>query len=69
MEITDKKIVSLIYELREDSDAGTVVEQIEKTNPLTFLFGSGNLLPKFEEHLSSLKSGDKFEFGLNSEDA
>ncbi len=69
MEITDKKIVSLIYELREDSNTGSIVEQVEEANPLTFLFGSGNLLPKFEEHLSGLKTGEKFEFGLNSEDA
>jgi FKBP-type peptidyl-prolyl cis-trans isomerase SlyD len=69
MEITDKKVVSLIYELRQDSATGAVVEQVDKANPLTFLFGSGNLLPKFEEHLSKLKTGDAFEFGLNSEDA
>ena len=69
MEITDKKVVSLIYELRQDTATGTVVEQVEKESPLTFLFGSGNLLPKFEEYLSGLKPGDAFEFGLNSEDA
>lgn len=69
MEITDKKVVSLIYELRQDSASGDVVEQVEKTNPLQFIFGSGNLLPKFEENLSGLKTGDAFEFGLKSEDA
>ena len=69
MEIKDKKVVSLTYELRQDSPEGAVVEQVDKSNPLTFLFGSGNLLPKFEEHLSGLKTGDGFEFGLNSEDA
>ena len=69
MEITDKKVVSLVYELRQDSVEGAVVEQVDKDNPLTFLFGSGNLLPKFEEYLSGLKTGEGFEFGLNSEDA
>lgn len=69
MEITDKKVVSLIYTLRQDSALGDVVEEVEGTNPLTFLFGSGNLLPKFEEQLAGLKSGDGFEFSLQSADA
>ena len=69
MEITDKKVVSLIYELKQDSSTGAVVENVDESNPLTFLFGSGNLLPKFEEQLSGLKPGDSFEFGLKSEDA
>lgn len=69
MEITDKKVVSLIYELRQENATGQVVEQVEKSNPLTFLFGSGNLLPKFEENLAGLKAGEAFEFGLKSEDA
>ena len=69
MEIIDKKVISLIYELRQDSASGDIVEQVEKTNPLQFIFGSGNLLPKFEENLSGLKPGEAFEFGLKSEDA
>lgn len=69
MEITDKKVVSLIYTLRQDSATGDVVEQVEATNPLTFIYGSGNLLPKFEENLSGLKPGDAFEFGLQSAEA
>lgn len=69
MEITDKKVVSLTYVLRQDSAEGAIVEQVDNSNPLTFLFGSGNLLPKFEENLSGLKIGDGFEFGLSSEDA
>lgn len=69
MEITDKKVVSLVYELRKDSAAGAVVEQVDNNNPLTFLFGSGNLLPKFEDNLAGLKTGGTFEFDLTSEDA
>ncbi|MCP4648095.1 MAG: peptidylprolyl isomerase [bacterium] len=62
-------VVSIVYELRADSKAGEVVEALTNENPLTFLFGTGGLLPKFEEHLSGLKTGDNFEFLLNSEDA
>jgi FKBP-type peptidyl-prolyl cis-trans isomerase SlyD len=62
-------IVSIVYELRSGSQEGEVVEALTPENPLTFLFGTGGLLPKFEENLSGLTSGDNFEFLLNTEDA
>ena len=62
-------VVSIVYELRKGSKSGDVVESLDSNNPLTFLFGSGGLLPKFEEYLSGLEAGDSFEFLLNSEDA
>ena len=62
-------VVSIVYELRADSKVGEVVESLTSENPMTFLFGTGGLLPKFEEQLNGLKSGDNFEFLLNSEDA
>jgi FKBP-type peptidyl-prolyl cis-trans isomerase SlyD len=62
-------IVSIVYELRSGSQEGDVVEALTPENPLTFLFGTGGLLPKFEENLSGLTSGDNFEFLLNTEDA
>ena len=62
-------VVSIVYELRSGSKEGEVVESLNSENPLTFLFGTGGLLPKFEEHLSGLKTGDNFEFLLNNEDA
>jgi len=62
-------VISIVYELRADSKEGEVVESLTSENPMTFLFGTGGLLPKFEEQLNGLKSGDNFEFLLNSEDA
>lgn len=62
-------VVSIIYELRSGSKKGDIVEALTPDNPLTFLYGTGGLLPKFEENLSGLTSGDSFEFLLNSEDA
>jgi FKBP-type peptidyl-prolyl cis-trans isomerase SlyD len=62
-------VISIVYELRADSKEGEVVESLTNENPLTFLFGTGGLLPKFEEQLNGLKSGDNFEFLLHSEDA
>ncbi|MBN1132631.1 MAG: FKBP-type peptidyl-prolyl cis-trans isomerase [Bacteroidales bacterium] len=62
-------VVSVIYELRKGSSDGEIIESLDGNNPLTFLFGSGGLLPRFEEHLDGMKAGDHFEFLLNSSDA
>jgi FKBP-type peptidyl-prolyl cis-trans isomerase SlyD len=69
MEITKDKVVSITYVLRKNGENGEIVEQVTKDNPLTFLYGVGGMLPKFEENLGGKKSGDEFKFGLNSEDA
>jgi FKBP-type peptidyl-prolyl cis-trans isomerase SlyD len=69
MEITKDRVVSITYELRKDNENGEVVETVTSANPLTFIYGTGGMLPKFEEHLGGLKAGDAFKFGLNSEDA
>ncbi|MEX0987555.1 MAG: peptidylprolyl isomerase [Bacteroidales bacterium] len=69
MEITKDKVVSITYELRRDTENGEVVEQVTNENPLTFLYGVGGMLPKFEQNLDGMKSGEEFSFGLNSEDA
>ncbi|HER09715.1 MAG TPA: peptidylprolyl isomerase [Bacteroides sp.] len=69
MKVEKDNVVSIVYELRAGSGEGEVVETLTAENPLTFLFGSGGLLPKFEENLSGLSSGDTFEFLLGSEDA
>jgi len=69
MVIEDKKVVSIIYELRKSNKEGEIVESLSNDKPLTFLFGTGNLLPKFEENLAGLKKGESFEFLLPSNDA
>ena len=69
MLVGDKKVVSVIYELRKNKKDGEVVEALNENQPLVFLFGSGNLLPKFEENLAGLETGDNFEFSLPSNQA
>ncbi len=69
MVITKNKVVSLIYELRVDAKDGKIVESLTEENPLSFLFGSGNLLPKFEENIDGLEVGEKFDFNLTAADA
>ncbi|MCI2081622.1 MAG: peptidylprolyl isomerase [Bacteroidales bacterium] len=65
MKISDEKVVSLIYKLLVD---GEVADQTDRDNPLEFIFGLGYLIPKFEENISGLEPGDKFEFTLAPKD-
>ena len=69
MEAAINKVVSIIYELRKDNINGEVVERLDSERPLTFIFGKGNLLPKFEDNLKGRKAGEEFSFFLTSEDA
>jgi len=71
MKIAPKHVVSLTYDLYikdEDGKEG-LVESATEEQPLTFLFGAGQMLPKFEENLSSLSTGDPYDFQLSAVDA
>src|ERR1700709_2385940 len=69
MKIEPQHVVSLTYDLYVDQD-GTeaLTESATQEQPLTFLFGAGQMLPKFEEHLSSLSTGDDYDFSISAED-
>jgi FKBP-type peptidyl-prolyl cis-trans isomerase SlyD len=69
MIIEKNKVVELTYELWVDSGDGnrTFKEKTDKGNPLTFLFGAGNLLPLFEDNIEGKKIGDKFMFSIDPE--
>jgi len=69
MDILTDKVVSIIYELRKSNTDGEIIESLDSDRPLQFIFGRGNLLPAFEDNLKGLKSGDRFNFLLKSEDA
>ncbi len=69
MVISKYKVVSLTYELRVDNPQGDILEALPDDKPLIFLYGSGNLLPKFEENISGLNEGDNFEFDLKATEA
>lgn len=71
MKIEPQHVVSLTYDLYVKQDDGTegLVESATEEQPLTFLFGAGQMLPKFEENLSALSAGDSYEFHLTAEDA
>ncbi len=69
VKVEKDKVVSVTYELRVDNPDGEIIESLNSDSPLTFLFGSGSLLPKFESNISGMKIGDKFDFHLPCEDA
>lgn len=69
MQIKKNTIVSLSYVLKRDGAEGETIEETKAGDPLVFLYGNGQMLPKFEEHLNTLVAGDPFEFTLTSEEA
>ncbi len=71
MAIENNNVVTLNYILHtiEENGEKTFVEQTTTENPLTFLYGVGMMLPKFEENISGLNSGDKISFELEAADA
>jgi len=71
MKINPRHVVSLTYDLYVDQEDGSEVLQETATEeqPLTFLYGAGQMLPRFEENLAGLSTGDSYEFRLPAEDA
>ena len=70
MKINPQHVVSLTYDLYVDQDGTEVLqESATEEQPLTFLYGAGQMLPRFEENLSALSTGDTYDFRLSAEDA
>ena len=71
MAIENNNVVALNYTLHtvEENGEKTFVEQTTTENPLTFLYGVGMMLPKFEENIGGLSVGDKTSFTLEAVDA
>lgn len=66
MIVQKNKVISLSYELKVE---GKTVETVGADSPLMFLFGVGNLLPKFEDNLDGLKLNEDFDFELIANEA
>ena len=54
MKIAKDMVVSLSYTL---TVKGNEIEKVGAAEPLTFIFGSGMLLPKFEENVLGKSEG------------
>lgn len=70
MKISRNKLVVVTYDLNV-GEAGEyeLMERATKENPLKFIFGTEMMLKDFEENLSGLAVGDKFEFTLTPDQA
>ena len=68
MQIEKNKVVSITYKLREANN-DEIIQEVNTSEPLVFLFGQGQLLPKFEENLAGKQKGDTYEFVLAHLDA
>jgi FKBP-type peptidyl-prolyl cis-trans isomerase SlyD len=69
MVIDQHTVVSLHYKLQEESAEGELIEETHGGEPLTFLFGAGQMIPEFERNLEGMAVGDTFSFGIPHTDA
>jgi len=69
MTVSENKFVSLTYELRENDINGKPIETVTEENALSFIFGTGMMLPEFESNIKGLKANDNFDFGITAEKA
>lgn len=71
MQIGQNKVVTVTYVLHSSKEGAekTMVEETGNENPLIFLYGSGQLIPAFEENLTGLTEGNEFSFSIAAENA
>lgn len=68
MKIGPQKTAKVAYTLTNAKN-GNVIEKMSDEKPAYFLFGTHQLLPRFEENMAGLKAGDEFDFIISAEDA
>lgn len=66
--IKDGKYVEACYVLTVGEEE-EVMETVPQNRPLSFIFGSDQMLEAFEKNVAGLKAGDKFDFRIACADA
>ena len=70
MKITANKFVAVTYDLNVgEGEERELMEKAVTEAPLKFIFGTGAMLPAFEDALKGLEVGDKFDFSIAPADA
>jgi FKBP-type peptidyl-prolyl cis-trans isomerase SlyD len=70
MKISKNKFVSVTYDLNVgDENEREMMERATRERPLQFIYGTGSMLPAFEENIRDLEPGAKFDFSIIPEDA
>jgi FKBP-type peptidyl-prolyl cis-trans isomerase SlyD len=67
--IDKHKVVSLHYRLTRNNVDGELIEETFNSEPLTFIYGVGAMIPKFEQELTGLKLNDGFAFKVEAAEA
>ncbi|MBX2903501.1 MAG: peptidylprolyl isomerase [Chitinophagales bacterium] len=67
MQAAPNSVVRITYQLRTEPN-GAIVDEATVDAPFSFLFGHGNVLPKFEEYLGGKVAGNQFSFVLSPEE-
>jgi len=65
MKISDQTVVSFHFTLKDDE--GEILDSSDGNDPLTYLHGSGNIIPGLEGALAGKSVGDKFKITLTPE--
>lgn len=70
MKITANKYVAVTYDLNVgEGDERELMEKATADVPLKFIFGTGSMLPAFEDALKGLEVGSTFNFSIAPADA
>ena len=70
MRISANKYVAVIYDLNVgEGEERELMEKATREVPLKFIYGTGMMIPAFEDALAGLESGDQFDFSLTPENA
>ena len=71
MTIDNNHVVAVKYILHtiEEDGSKILVEETTAENPLTFLYGVGMMIPKFEQNIHGLTAGDTAAFVIQAEEA
>jgi peptidylprolyl isomerase len=67
LKISDKMVVKIAY--TGTLPDGSEFDSSKGRDPLEFMIGSGQMIPKFEENLMGLRKGDKKTFTIAAADA
>lgn len=67
MEIRDGMVVSMHYTLK--NDAGDILDTSDGQDPMTFLYGFGNIIDGLERAIEGKTVGDKLDVSIEPADA
>ncbi len=67
MQISDNTVVSFDYTLKNDD--GQILDSSQEREPLTFIHGTGSIIPGLEEALAGREEGESFSLSLKPDQA